>query len=259
MGQVRSLRLLLLIALVGSGGDRSWGGDSAAEKALNEKGLLRTGHTFVIEDEKPVLEKLKDVRGVFASFATIAEKRAEAEQMTMQSAMLDQDRAELQANLNMLNQEISATGAAAPIRMGRRSIQQTANNNPLLAQKAQMTTTLAQIGQTQQALRSRALPSKDKAALDADVKKKADDFKTALEDFRKEVDKVTKKYDELGADSTVKKAIDDLWNASKAKVNLGPSDAFHAMMKELDQAEHRFLGKKTSATSKHKAAAKAKK
>jgi hypothetical protein len=248
------LSLMTVILGLGSGWSMALGGDSAAETALNKKGLTRTGHTFLIEDEKPVLDKMKDVRGIFTSYATAAEKQATVEQMAMQSVQLDQQRAELQANLNMLNQQINASGAARTVRVGRMSVPQNASNNPMLAQKAQMSATLTQIGQTQQALKAQAPQPKDKAALDDDVKKKQEAFKSALSDLRQKVDEVTKKYADLGADETVKKSIDDLVKTSKAKVNLGPSDVFLAGVKELDRAERQFLGKKTPAASKKKTA-----
>src|ERR1700722_16383477 len=92
------LSLMILILGLGSNWSTALGGDSAAETALKQKGLTKTGHTFLIEDEKPVLDKMKEVRGIFASYATAAEKQASVEQMAMQSAQLDQQRTELQAN-----------------------------------------------------------------------------------------------------------------------------------------------------------------
>ncbi len=118
---------------------------------------------------------------------------------------------------------------------------------------------LAQIGQTQQALKAQAPQPKDKAALLDDVKKKQEAFTTALADLRQQVDEVTKKYADLGADETVKKTIDDMKKAGRVKENLGPSEAFLAGVKALDQAERKFLGKRTPAASKKKTAAKAKK
>jgi hypothetical protein len=255
----RSVGLSLLFVILGSVGAESRAGDSAAESALKAKGLTKTGHTFVIEDEKPVLEKFKEVRGVFESYAAVAEKQAAIEQMAMQSAQLEAARAETQANLNMLNQQINATGAARPIRSGRYSMPQNASNNPMLAQRAEMTAALAEIGQNQRVLKAQATPAKDKTALDADVKKKGDAFKTALTELREQVDEVTKKYADLGADETVKKSIEDLAKATKAKVNLGPSDTFLAGVKELDKAERQFLGKKPASATKKKTAAKTKK
>jgi hypothetical protein len=258
----RSVGLPLLVLVLASGWSPARGGDSAAELALKEKGLTRTGHTFVLEEaEKPVLEKMKEVRGVFAIYATSAEKVAAVEQMAMQSTQLEAQRVELQANLNALIQQIAIQGTGtsnASYGRSRYNVRQTAANNPVLAQKAQMTAALAEIGQTQKMMKSQLPQPKDKAALENDVKKKQEAFKSALSDLREKVDEVTRKYTDLGAEEIVKKSIDDLVKASKAKVKLGPSDTFLAGVKELDRAERQFLGKKPPAASK-KHAAKAKK
>ena len=260
MKRNRSVGLPLLALILASSSSTARGGDSAAELALKEKGLTRTGHTFVLEEaEKPVLDKMKEVRGVFAVYATAAEKLAAAEQMAMQSTQLEAQRVELQADLNALNQQIAVQGTGASSSYygrGRYNVRQTAANNPVLAQKAQMTAALAEIGQTQKMLKSQMPQPREKAALTDDLKKKQEAYKLALSDLREKVDEVIKKYADLGAEETVKKSIDDLVKASKAKVNLGPSDTFLAGMKELDRAERQFLGKKSPAASKKTARAK---
>jgi hypothetical protein len=256
----RSVGLPLLVLVLASGSSPALGGDSAAELALKEKGLTRTGHTFVLEEaEKPVLDKMKEVRGVFATYATAAEKLAAAEQMAVQSTQLEAQRVELQANLNALNQQIAIQGTGMPnssYGRSRYNVRQTAANNPVLAQRAQMTAALAEIGQTQKMLKSQMPQPKEKAALTDDAKKKQEAYKSALADLREKVDEVTKKYTDLGAEEAVKKSLDDLVKASKARVNLGPSDAFLAGVKELDRAERQFLGKKSPAASKKTAKAK---
>jgi hypothetical protein len=252
----RSVGLPLLLFMLGSVGAESRGGDSAAESTLKEKGLAKTGHTFVIEAEKPVLAKMKEIRAIFASYAAVAEKQAAAEQVAMQSAQLEEHRVELQSGLDDLNQQIVeqvATPTASPFpRQGPGNAPPTANNNPLLARRDQINLELAEVGRTQRALKTQAPLPANKTALDEDVKKKQEAFKSALSDLRQQVDEVTKKYADLGADPSVKTAITDLMKASKAKVNLGPSDAFLAGVKELDKAERQFLGKRTPAPSKKK-------
>jgi hypothetical protein len=252
----RSVGLPLLLFILGSVGAESRGGDSAAEATLKEKGLAKAGHTWVIEAEKPVLAKMKEIRAIFASYATAAEKQAVAEQVAMQSAQLEEHRVELQSSLDDLNQRIVeqvTTPQASPFpRQGPNNTPPTAPSNPLIAQRDQIKLQLAEVASTQKALKTQTPPTSNKTALDEDVKKKQEAFKSALSDLRRQVDDVTKKYAELGADQSVKKAIADLMKASKAKVNLGPSDAFLAGVKELDQAERRFLGKKTPSTSKKK-------
>jgi hypothetical protein len=256
----RSVGLPLLVLILASNGSPARGGDSAAESALKKKGLTKSGHTFVLEEaEKPVLEKMKEVRGVFATFAAAAEKQAAAEQMAMQSTQLEAQRVELQSNLNALNQQIAIQGTGMPnssYGRGRYNVRPTAANNPVLAEKAQMTAALAEIGQTQKMLKSQMPQPKDKAALENDVKKKQEALKSALSDLRGQVDEVTRKYADLGADEAVKKPIDELVKSTMAKATLGPSVAFLAGVKELDRAERQFLGKRTPAASKKTAKSK---
>jgi hypothetical protein len=263
----RCVGLPLLFIAVGSVGGTAAGGDSAAEAALKGKGLTKVGRVFVdVEAEKPVLAKIKEVRASFAGYASLAGKQAASEQYEAQSGHLEEQRVELKANLDDLNQRIieQATstvgngqqrpgpGNGPPGGAGQAS--------PLVMQRDQVKSALAEVTVAQKSLKSEAPVVKDKAALDDEVKKKGDAFKSALADLRKMVDEVTKKYADLGADDSVKKPLADLEKAAKAKLKLGPSDAFLAGVKELDQAERRFLGKKPAATAKKtKAKAKAKK
>jgi DNA repair exonuclease SbcCD ATPase subunit len=257
------LPLLLLVAL-GPGLAQAFGGDPAAEAALKEKGLSKAGRVFVIEAEKPVLAKIKEVRAAYAGYASLASKQAAAEHYEAQSAHLEEQRLELKANLDDLNQRIIEQ-ATSPLGNGP---QRPGPGNgppggagaasPLIPQRDQVKSALAEVTASQKALKSEAPVVKDKAALDDEVKKKAEAFKSALADLRKMVDDVTAKYAELADDDSVKKPLADLEKAAKAKVKLGPSDAFLAGVKELDQAERRFLGKKPTAPArKSKAKSKA--
>ena len=228
----------------------AYAGDSEPEKLLKEKGLSKTHSTWVIKDEEPVLASYKEARAVFQSYAQVAERLAEADQLVEQSKMLEAQRAQLQSNLNTVNQEISRLPRASG-RAGRFT-QQMNSQSPLYAQKAELTAELSQVNQTQSMIKPQLLNDQAKNSLKADVAKRQEAFKTTLEDLRKQIDGVTKKYDELGADTSVKKAITDLSASAHAKVKLGPSDAFATMLKEVESAERRYLGKTTPAASKKK-------
>jgi chromosome segregation ATPase len=219
--------------------------------------------TWVIEDEKPVLASMKEARAVFQSYAQVAERKAEAEQAAATSKQLDQQRNLLQQNLNALNQEIASTpnpSAGVPSRM-RRYTQQTAANNPLLAQKSELNAEINEVNQTQKMIKAQIPAPKDKATLDEEAKKRLEAFKTTLTDLRKQIDEVSKKYEVLAADPEVKKAIEEMSKATKARIKLGPSDAFANVVKEVDKAEQRYLGKTppASTASTKKAKTKAKK
>ena len=73
-------------------------------------------------------------------------------------------------------------------------------------------------------------PEPDKKTLEADSRKSQEAAKAVLTEIRASVDAVTKRYDELNSDATVKSALVRL----KSKVGsfkLGPSPAFKATVK----------------------------
>ncbi len=258
--------LLLLSVAFGFGPGRApaFGGDSAAEAALKEKGLVKTGRVLVIEDEKTVLAKMKDARASFASYAMMADRQAASERAEAQAARLEEQRVELKANLDELNLRIieqAATQAGnGPPRQGPGGGTPWGNgqSSPLILQRDQVKAALDEVTLGQKTLKAEAPVVKDKPALDDEVKKRGETFKSALAELRAMVDQVTKKYADLSADATVKKSLADLEKATKAKLKLGPSEAFAAGVKELDQAERRFLGKKTAAPAKAKKTTKTK-
>ncbi len=229
----------------------AFGGDSAAELALKAKGLTREGRVFVdTAVEKPVLDKMREIRPVFASFVLAAEKQAAAEQLQMQSYMLDEQRAELQANLTLLTQQINAQNASmAGSRYSRMAGSMTA---PLRAQQQQVQAAMNQTTNMQRVTKSQIPSAKDKGAIDEDVKRKGDAFKSALTELRPIVDEATKKYAELNADEKLKKSLGELEKTNHATMKIGPSETFAAAVKELDKAEKQFLGKRTAAPAKKK-------
>jgi chromosome segregation ATPase len=249
----------LKLSVLGSSGTAAVGSDSESEAVLKAKGLSKTLSTWVIEDEKPVLASMKEASAVFKSYAQLADRQAEADELAANSKLLDQQRTEIQNNLNMLNQQIAQMpnpAAGVNSRMAK-YYQQTPANNPLLAQRSQLNATLAEINQAQRVMKTQIPSAKDKSTLDAEVSKRKDAFKTTLTDLRKQIDDVNKKYADLAADESIKKAIETLAKSTHARVKLGPSDQFAAIAKEVDQAERKYLGKAVpAAATKKKAKAK---
>lgn len=264
----RPVGLPLLIVALGPG--LAFGGDSAAEATLKAKDLTKSGRAYVIEAEKPVLAKMKDLKATYTAYAQLAQKQEAFEHYEAQSAQLEENRVTLKTHLDELNQRIieqatSQGGGGGPggggggQGGGGRGGPGGGQGSPLVLERDQVKATLAEVTLGQKALKSEAPVVRDKAALGEEVKKKGESFRTALAELRSMVDQVTAKYDELGAQPAIKKALEDLRTAAKAKVNLGPSDAFLAGVKELDQAERRFLGKKSvaaNASTKKKAKSK---
>ena len=245
----RSVGLWLVSVFLGA----TTAGAADPASVLKEKGLAKSGTTYVIEDEKPVLEKMKEVKAAFAGYSQAAERQAEQEQAANNLVLLGQQQAELQQQLNAMNRQISSQPRVGG-RAGRMASSSQAN--PMVAERAQVQAALNEVSAGQKALKSQAPQAKDKAAAAAEVKKRGDAFKAALEELRPMVDDVTAKYAVLEADEAVKKARTALQEATHANIKLGPSEAFKSAVKSLEHAERQFLGKKPPAASKAKAKAK---
>jgi hypothetical protein len=251
--------LSLVLILLGSG--RSPGADQSAISALKEKGLTKSGVVLVIEGEKTALAKMKDVRELLISAVAATTRKAEAEQAIAELARLKENRAELQEKLNELNQMINEQGfqqasntprpGNSPPGQGNNVFAQAGYLQQLITQRNMLKSNLAEITSAQNAINAQ-LPATDTKGLDGEAKGILDASKAALAELRPMIDDVQKRYTDLGSDSSVKAAIGELERATKARFKLGPSDAFKAAVKTLDQAEQKLLGKKPLAVSKKK-------
>jgi hypothetical protein len=250
---------LLFIVALGPATAPGVAGDSVAEAKLKAKGLSREGRVFVdAQAEKPVLARMKEVRATsYAAFASAAEKQATAENAQMTAAQLQQDHQQYQAALNYLNQAVNAQNSS----MGGGRYAKYARMMPseLKIEQQQVSMALKQTAANQNAIKGQIPSAKDKAAIDADVKKKGDVFKSDLVELRKMIDEVTQKYATYAADEPVKKSLDELTKAGHATIKLGPSEAFTTAVKEVDHAERQFLGKKPEPHAKKKSVAKSRK
>jgi hypothetical protein len=250
----RSAGLFLLSLSLGSVPVRA--ADPAPLTVLKEKGLTKSGTTYVIEAEKPVLQKMKEVKATFAIYARLAERQAMEEQVAGHLTQLEQQQTELQAQLTDLNQQITEQAITQPNNGPRAGPFGGSQASAMIARRDQIKATLAEVTQAQKTLKAQAPQEKGRAALDDEVKNRGEAFKAALAELRPMVDEVTKKYADLEADESIKKARNDLQKATRATIKLGPSDAFKAGARALDQAERQFLGKKSAPVAKKKAKSK---
>lgn len=255
----RYLMLAMLFVVLGVAGTR--GADSPSASVLRKKGLAKSGTTFVVEAEAPVLAKVKELKALFAGYAEANGRQAEAEQVASRLVQLEERRAELQDNLNDLNQQINEQGFArannAP-RPGPNAPNSWGAMPQMIAQRNLVKNDLAEIGQEQKTLKAQTSPAQSRSALDEEVRKKAEACRSAVAELRPMVEEVARKYDALAADPSVKAAIGELARATRANLKLGPSDAFKAGIKAIDEAERRLTGKAKVSRLRKKVKAKAK-
>jgi hypothetical protein len=238
------------LMLVGLSTLPSQGADRPATTILKEKGLTRSGRLFVIEAEDSVLEKWRSTRAMLAEYTATAGRRSQAEQAARESAQFEERRVELQQRLNELNQAINEQG-----------FQQLGNNRPagfgpggalpqLIAQRDMVRMNLAEVVSTQKSIKADGGP--DQKGLEEEGKKSQEAAKAALAEFRKSVDAVVKRYGELGADASVKSALRALEKDGQGTFKLGPTPAFKAAVKALENAERTILAKPTAGAPRKK-------
>jgi hypothetical protein len=247
MRRLRHLVLVLPLMVISSA--PSLGDDSPAMTVLKEKGLARSGSVFVIEAEKPVLEMSAQIRGVAAEYFATAERKNESDLRAQDFAQLEERRGELQERLDQLNQQINEQGfQQGGARVG--GFGQGGYFSQLISQRNMIQTTLAQVAAAQKPVK--ALPEADQKTLQAEHKKSLEAAKAFLTEFRASVDAVTKRYDELKLDASVKSALQALEKAKVGSFKLGPSPKFKTAVKSLENAERLILAKKTSTLSRKK-------
>jgi hypothetical protein len=157
------------------------GADPPATTVLKEKGLTRSGRFFVIEAEKPVLEKWKTARAVLADYTTSAKRQNEADQAARQFAQLEQRRVELQQKLDELNQQINEQGfqqgANRPGGLG-----QGGYLSQMMSQRNMIRMSVSEIVSAQQSIKPDA--GTDKKILEAESKKSLEAARVFLTEFR---------------------------------------------------------------------------
>ena len=226
------------------------GADSPAVAVLKEKGLTRSGRLFVIEAEKPVLEKWKEARSVLADYLATAERKNESDLAARESEELQAHCAELQEKLTELNQQINEQGFQQ-VNGRAGGFGQGAYLSQLIAQRNLIRMNLAEITPPQKSIGADAAP--DRKTLEVESKRKMEAARAVLAEIRGSVDAVTKRYDELNSDASVRSGLQSLEKEKLGTFKLGPSTSFKAAVKALDNAEKMILAKKTSAVSRRKA------
>lgn len=235
----------LLLAALGATGAR--GADPPAMAVVKQNRLAKSGVTFVVEGETPVLAKVKELKALYAEYVAAASKHSAAEQLTTHLAQLDGRRTELQRNLDELNQRINEQGFLQVNSSSRPGPSFTNGArgalSPWIAQRDLVRNALGEVSQEQAALKPQATRVKDISTSAEDVKAKADACKPAVDELRPMIADVTRKYAELEAIASLKAAIGELATASRANLKLGPSEAFRSAVKAVDEAERRLYRK----------------
>jgi prefoldin subunit 5 len=250
---LRLHHVVLFLPLIVFSSAHALSADPPAMNVLKETGLTRSGRIFVIEAEDPVIEKSSTIRSVQAEYTATLERKNETELATREFAQLEERRVELQQNLDQLNQQINQQGfQQGNIRQG--GFGQAAYFNQLISQRNMIQMNLTQVVAAQRPVKP--LSETDKKTLDEESKKSLVAAKAVLAEIRASVDAVTKRYDELNSDASVKSALLALEKAKVGSFKLGPSPTFKTTVKALEKAERVVLAKKSATISRKKVKSK---
>ncbi len=190
----------------------------AAEAVLKDKGLRRLGTAYVVAGEAEVQKRLNEARAAYREMVAGTNQRQMIDYQTRENKALIR---ELTEERLAVNQQLTQPLPAA-------------QRNQLVAMANGLTDRLnLLIGQEREAA--------DKGGLDAGIARRREAYIQGVLDLRGLVDAANESYKALADDPDVKRALDGLNATTKAKLTLGPSKAFLANVKLLENAEKSVL------------------
>lgn len=190
----------------------------AAEAVLKEKGLRRAGTTYVVAGEAEVQKRLNEARAAYREMVAASNQRQ----------MLDYQARENQALIRELTEQRMTVN------------QQLAQDLPA-AQHNQLVATANALSDRLNLLIRQERDAAGKGPLDAAVAGRREAYIQGVLDLRGLVDAANASYKALADDPDVTRALGDLNATTKAKLTLGPSKAFLANVKLLENAEKSVL------------------
>ncbi len=212
---MRCARIVLGIALLAT---TARGDDKAAEAILKEKGLRRVGTTYVVAGEAEVQKRLNEARAAYREMRAGQDQRAAIDYQTRENKQLIAALTEQRMELN----------------------QQLAQPMPA-AQHNQLVAMVNGVSDRLNLLIRHERDGEVKDELGAAIARRREAYIQGVLDLRGMVDSANEAYKTLADDPEVKQALDDVGKTTKAKLMLGPSKAFLANVKLLENAEKSVL------------------
>ncbi len=203
--------VLLFSAAVGLGAE-------GPDDLLKEKGLKKSGTTYVLAGEAEVQKKLNEARVVSKQMSNA---------LAQQQAYVQESRENKQMIQELTQQRIALN-------------QQLAQQLPP-AQHNQVVAVVNTVTDRLNLLHQQEGNPEAKREIDAQASGRREAYVQAILDLRQLVDPITKEYAELAADPGVVQAIEQAGQGTKNKPVLGPSKAFLNNLKLLERAESLVL------------------
>lgn len=221
---------------------------SSPQDLLKSKGLTREKGSYVLDDESAFFRKREESAETFAKFNQAFDALAASEGNEQQIAELDRQRRMLRTQIGAL--QIEQGKMFGRVRRGQMA---GSPRDIELRLKSQLNQTTSQYN----ALKSQQLKPRERTELVADYGERRKACLERLDQLQESAAAITKKYNELSRDSSIREALAALSKADKANYKVRASDRFSKAVRELN-AYRRNAGATPASPATKKAAAKSK-
>ena len=243
MAASRSFRILGLVILatflqvVAARAQESPPAEPEPDAVLKSHELKRRARTWVLPGETAVLKDLRDAKDLYRQVAEGMAQQQQLEygsqnrkgmvlQLREQNDLLGQQIGQLDQQLESLN----FPGGGNLVQLQRDQV-----NRQRQALVAENNRIVNQLNGLQE--QGKDQDQEQKLQLNAEVGQTREKYMQSVLDLRTSVDKIKAKYDALGKDPEVTKALEALSASTKSKHKLGPSKALAEAIKLLERAE----------------------
>lgn len=214
--------------------------DGTPEEVLKNLGLVRSGTTWVLPDEKTVLRDLRDARMLYDRVAQgmmrqqmlaygTQNQQAVILQLRQRSAELNQSIAQLDAQLNNL---VVPPGGNNFVQIQRQQVADQRNQLALAHNQI-----VNQLNTLQEQAQPKDPGDDPRLQLNAEVAQDREKYMQAVLDLRSSVDQVTEKYNAVAKNPQAAGALAALSASTKNRHKLGPSKAMLDAIKTLERVE----------------------
>jgi clan AA aspartic protease (TIGR02281 family) len=211
-----SVKILAIALALGTSTVRS--DEGRPEDVLKDRGLKRSGSTYILTAEADVQKKLNDAQARSRQLNEIFVRKGEFEQDVHDQKGLV---VELTQRRILLNEQLQ-------------------RNLPVFEHN-QLVAAINEITDRLNLLRAEAADPNFKQEIDKELAQRRAAYIQAVLDLRQLVDSTEKQYAELAGDDSIKKALNDLGTKSKSTLKLGPSRDFQDKIKRLERIEKSVL------------------
>jgi clan AA aspartic protease (TIGR02281 family) len=192
--------------------------DASPEEVLKAKGFHKINQYFALGDEAELTKKFHDLEG-------LSKKAADAQRKAAAAGKLADDKQKRIVECIQKRRELNAQlGAARSVEL----------HNKLV-------TMINELGDRVNLMEKSDQEEKDAKAARATASQATEQYVESLLKLRKHYDEISEKYEQLGTDAAVQKALEELNQDNEKPLKLGPTGAFALLDRNLKRLESKII------------------